>query len=391
MLISIFLGIILGILTGFFPGIHVNLINIILVQGIFNLNNDIDSIYLALFILSLSVSNIFFSFIPSVFLGCPEEETSLSVLPGHKLLMKGEGYKAVRLTSKGILIGSFIFIILTPILLFTIPYIYEKINKILFFILLIASLFLVLKEKNKKIAFFIFLLSGILGYFSLNSKVNQPLLPLFTGLFGVPLLLTNLKNKTKIQKQKIKEPKLRLNFKIFLSMILSSVLCGFLPGLGSSQAIVLGSIFQKISTENFLFLSGAVNILILGISLIGLFSINKTRTGTAVALKEIFNNLITLKELIFLIFILILTSLICYFSIKKISRKVSLVINKVNYQKISFFVLFFIGILTLIVSGFKGMIILFVASLLGIYTNSYNISKTQMMGCLLIPTMLYYV
>lgn len=391
-IISILLGLFFGIITGFFPGIHINLINILIAQGILSSITSINHFYLGIFLVSLAVANIFFSFIPSVFLGCPEEETALSILPGHRLLMKGEGYKAVRLTSKGILIGSCLFLFLTPLLLFLIPIIYEKIDKILFFVLLITSSFLIIKEKNKKIALTIFLLSGILGYCTLNiAEVNQPLLPLFTGLFGVPLLITNLKKETKIQKQKIKEPRLRLNLKIFISMILSSTLCGFLPGLGSSQAIILGSIFQKVSTENFLFLSGAVNILILGISIIGFYTINKTRTGTAVAIKEIFNEIITLKELIFLIFILIFTSFISYFLIKRISKKISLVINNFNYQKISIFVLSFIILLTLIISGFKGILILFVASLLGVYTNYYKVSKSQMMGCLLIPTMLYYI
>ena len=35
----------------------------------------------------------FIDFIPSIFLGCPDTDTELSILPGHELLKKGEDMK----------------------------------------------------------------------------------------------------------------------------------------------------------------------------------------------------------------------------------------------------------------------------------------------------------
>jgi putative membrane protein len=389
--LSIILGIIFGIIFGLIPGLHINLINTLLVTNfLYHFSKEVNPLYLGVFIISLAVSNIFFSFIPSIFLGCPEEETSLSVLPGHRLLMKGHGYKALRISSKGILIGSIILIFLTPILIFLIPLIYPHIEKVILYLLIISSLILILKEENKKISFLIFCLSGVLGYFCLNLNANQPLFPLFTGLFGVPILLNSLNREKEITKQKITEPKINIKLKFIFSSILSSVICGFLPGLGTSQAIILGNIFQKMNSEIFLFNSGIVNILILGISIICLFLINKTRTGSAVAIKEIFKK-INLKEVYFFIFLIVLVSFISYFLIKKISKNISLNLNKISYKKISFIFLIILGLLIIFISGIKGVLILFVSSLLGIYSNYFKIRKSQLMGCLLIPTIIYYL
>jgi TctA family transporter len=43
-----------------------------------------------------------------------------------------------------------------------------------------------------------------------------------------------------------------------------------------------------------------------------------------------------------------------------------------------------------IFSGFLGIVILIASTFTGIYCNSLNVKKTHMMGCLLIPTILFY-
>jgi len=60
---------------------------------------------LSILILAIAVSHTFVSFVPSVFLGAPDEDTALSVLPGHRMLLRGRGYEAVLLTARGCLWG----------------------------------------------------------------------------------------------------------------------------------------------------------------------------------------------------------------------------------------------------------------------------------------------
>src|SRR3989344_2060204 len=111
-LLFLLLGILAGTFTGLIPGIHINLIGTAIVSGAFSFLLGINSIYLVVFIVSMSIAHVFLDFIPSIFLGAPEEGTELSVLPGHEMLKKGQGLQAVQLAAKGCLYGIVLFILM---------------------------------------------------------------------------------------------------------------------------------------------------------------------------------------------------------------------------------------------------------------------------------------
>ncbi len=92
------------------------------------------------------------------------------------------------------------------------------------------------------------------------------------------LIIQSLKEKTIIPKQ---EPFLKMPKSIIKPTFLatfSSIICGFLPGLGTSQAAILSTNICKTTKEEFILLIGATNTLVLITSFIALYSINKTRT-----------------------------------------------------------------------------------------------------------------
>ena len=97
----LFLGILIGIITGLVPGIHVNLVATTLFAISPILLNYFEPLSLAVFIISLSLTHSFLDTIPSIYLGAPENENALSVLPGQKMLLRGEGYQAVKITILG--------------------------------------------------------------------------------------------------------------------------------------------------------------------------------------------------------------------------------------------------------------------------------------------------
>jgi putative membrane protein len=99
-ILFLILGVVLGTFTGLTPGIHTNLIGIFIVSisGFFLFVNPI---YFIVIITSMAITHTFVDFIPSVFLGCPDTDTELSILPGHELLKEGLGYEAVYLTCYG--------------------------------------------------------------------------------------------------------------------------------------------------------------------------------------------------------------------------------------------------------------------------------------------------
>jgi putative membrane protein len=77
------LGCIIGTITGLIPGLHINTVSILLLE--LNKNNASD---LMVLIVSMSIVHTFVDFIPSIYFGAPEDDNFLSVLPGHKFLLK---------------------------------------------------------------------------------------------------------------------------------------------------------------------------------------------------------------------------------------------------------------------------------------------------------------
>jgi putative membrane protein len=392
LLIFFFMGILFGIFTGLIPGIHVNLIGVFLISLSSSLFLSINPIYLVIFIVSLAITHTFIDFIPSVFLGCPDTDTELSVLPGHELLKKGKGYEAVILTAYGSLAALIILLVYFIPFIIIVSKIYDFIKEITPSLLIVVSIILISLEKKRLNALLVFLLTGFLGFCVLNLEteiINQPLLPLLTGLFGSSMLVLSIKNKIKIPKQKISKVKTRM-IKPLLGASIAAPLCSFLPGLGSGQAAIIGNLISKTNRKSFLILLGATNTLVMSFSFISLYLISKTRTGAAVAIKELIGQM-SLKILILILTTTIFTGIIAFFLTIFLAKFFSKKIEKINYVSLSSSTLIVLFFIVFLVSGFYGILILIISTFTGIYCILLKVRRTNMMGCLLIPVILFYL
>ena len=394
-LLAIFLGNLIGVFTGLIPGIHVNLIGVFLISLSSSILFNINPIYLVIFVVAIAITHIFIDFIPSIFLGCPDTNTELSILPGHELLKKGEGYEAIMLTAYGSLTAVFILILIAYPSILIFPKIYNLTKNIIPYILIAVSGILILMEKRKGLALLVFLLTGILGFSVLNlQNLKEPLLPLLTGLFGSSMLIMSIKNKPQIPEQKTEfQFEKKKIFKPMFGALISSPLCGFLPALGSGQAAILGhtiSNLNKTDNKSFLILLGATNILVMGFSFITLYLISKTRTGAAYAIEQLLGNL-SLKILILILISILISGILAFLLTKFLAKSFSSKINQINYPLLSKIALIILVIVVFLVSGFLGLLILIISTLTGIYCFSFEVKRTNMMGCLLIPTILFYL
>ena len=252
-------------------------------------------------------------------------------------------------------------------------------------------------EKKKFTALFVLLLTGFLGIILLNPheilgkslELNQPLLPLLTGLFGSSMLIMSIKNKIQIPKQKIQKPKTKI-LKPLLGALIASPLCSFLPGLGSSQAAIIGNTISRTDQKGFLVLLGATNTLVMGFSFISLCVISKTRTGAAVAIQKIIGKL-SPKILFLILVVVIISGIISFFITILLTRFFSQKIEKINYTFLSLITLTLLTVIIFLVSGFLGLTVLLASTFTGIYCISLKVRRTNMMGCLLIPTIILYL
>ena len=389
--IALFLGIFAGTITGLTPGIHVNLVGIILLSLTTTLLISIPLPCLIVFITALAITHTFIDFIPSIFLGCPDTDTELSILPGHELLKEGKGYEAIMLTTYGSISAIIILIIFLAPSLFLKNFIssnYYLFKPLIPGLLILASLFLISLEKNKPRAFFVFTITGLLGLCVLNLEtLKEPLLPLLTGLFGSSMLILSIKNKVEIPKQELTKPKIN-PFGPILASALTAPLCSFLPGLGSGQAAIIGnSLIKSNDKKSFLLLLGTTNTLVMGFSFISLYIISKTRTGAAATIQQIANSL-DKQTLILIILTTFLAGIIAFFLASALAEFFAQNISKFNYTKLSIIILAILLIIVLAVSKPFGILVLIISTLTGIYCISLGVRRTNMMGCLIIPTII---
>ncbi len=391
LIIIFFLGIIAGTFTGLTPGIHTNLIAILILPIALTSNLPISAILI--FIVSMSITHTFVDFIPTIFFGAPDEDTSLGVLPGHEFLMSGQGHHALKLTLIGSTIATLSLIFIAPAFIFLIPKIYPFIQKMMGFFLIWISILLIYGERGQKTKpIIIFGLAGFLGIATLNLNINQPLMPLLTGLFGTSTIIYSIKSKTKIPKQIIEKLQIckRDLIKPTLATIIVSPICSFFPGLGSSQAAIIGSkTAGKLDREQFLILMGSINTLVLSTSFITLFLVQKSRTGAAFAISQITR--LTMVNLYIILGTIAISTIIAIPISIKISKTVAQHIHKIEYTKISILILLFLVLITLYFSGIFGLIVLIVSTLLGLTCIEFQVRRSFLMGAILIPTIIYYL
>lgn len=392
-ILAIVIGILAGTITGLTPGIHTNLIAIIILAATSFLLPQVPILVLVLFIVSMSITHTFIDFIPSIYLGAPDEDTALSTLPGHEFLLKGKGHEAVLLTLLGSSIAIISLIIIVPLFILIIPKAFPIIEKMMSWFLIWISIFLIYADKNSKILpTIIFLTAGFLGIATLNLNLQQPLLPLLTGLFGSSTLLYSISKNISVPEQKIGKLLIikKEIIKPFLATSIISPIASFLPGLGSSQAAIIGSkITGDLTKKQFLILIGSINTLIISTSFLTLFLINKTRTGTAAAISELLQ--LTPKTLTAIFITILVTAVISGFLTIRISKLFAKNIHKINYLKISKIIIILLTLTVFLVSGFLGILVFIISTVLGYLTILLSVRRGFLMGVLLVPTILFYL
>ncbi len=229
-------------------------------------------------IFSNAISQIFHDIIPSIFLGAPDGDTALTVLPGHRLLLDGAGAEAVRLSalgSAGSVVAALIFVV--PFSLFF-KAVYPYIEAHMAWILILIVFLMLASEKNEKdddskkrnllakykykfFALVLFLITGLLGLFAFSREFlmvpivsfGEPsiLLPLLSGLFGASQLIISLLTSSKIPEESVSA--LKLSRKRILRGILTGSAAGslvaWLPGLSSAIAALLTGLAAKVDFD----------------------------------------------------------------------------------------------------------------------------------------------
>ena len=198
-LLGVLIGVALGTVSGIIPGVHANTLAGVLLSLQLVLLSLLGPVALAGAMFAALITHTFVDAIPSTFLGIPEADTSLAVLPAHALCMEGNGEEAVRIAALGSACAMVIAVPLSILCFFALPALQPYFDWWIG-ILLVASVgYMIVTSEAPGWAFAIFLVSGMLGAFALHYAFlgwhtlaggSAILMPLLTGMFGVAVLLT---------------------------------------------------------------------------------------------------------------------------------------------------------------------------------------------------------
>lgn len=390
-LVAILLGVTAGTFTGIAPGIHINLISALIVGGasFFVPLFGIEAIIA--FIISMAITHSFLDVIPSIFLGAPDPDQALSVLPGHRLLLQGKGFDAVKLTIIGSLFGL-LFCAATYVLLEKVLFIiYPFAEKYIWQMIFIVSLFMIFYSGNILRNTFVFLASGILGILVFGARINEPLFPLLTGMFGISTLIFSLNDKNVIPKQDFSSETDLDYFKGGISVFVGAI-SGFvtavLPGIGASTAATAGSIIiGDKDARNFLILTGSITTVNFFMSIAALNILGKARNGAIVSLMSIIQE----PPVLIMIMASLISAGIAVFIALSFSKGFIKLLQKMNYTAVAKVVIFILVLLAFVFSGFQGIYVLFLSTAIGLYCNHKGIQRSIMMACIMLPVMVYFM
>src|SRR5690242_5085466 len=342
------LGAGVGLLAGLVPGLHANNVaqagaagRLALVAGLGAAAGAAqpgpEGTFAACgFLVGVALGHAFTDEIPAVFLGAPDPDTALSVLPGHRLLHAGLGGAAVRAAAVGSALGvafSLPFVPLLAALMGPPANFYHAAAPVIPWLLVAVAGSLCFSEPGRPahgfsrgrarlVAVGLLLLSGALGElvvfeglpvpnaYPLGAPSSAPsgaMLALFAGLFGLPTLLiaarggrADLSSPTGGVSIVLGRKRLAANAAAGTA---AGAVVGWLPGVGSAQAAALatfardrlrrlrgGGRGRRDTPENaaeFLVMQSAVAAANLVFNLVALFSLLRIRSGAMAAVAQV--------------------------------------------------------------------------------------------------------
>ena len=415
-IVASLLGAFAGVVTGLVPGIHVNTVTALLLAGSASCASlGIEYSALLAFTCALAISHTFFDVVPGLFLGIPGDET-FALLPGHDLVKQGKGNLAIRLSVAGSVAGLVIGVAVVVLLLTlgnAIGAVESAIGPWMFWILLAVSALLIATDKPRGWSLVVFLASGLLGVMvfgtplvagGMDAPINA-LFPALAGLFGVAGLLFAIatarppapkppppdESEATPTLAAVAGPGVRGGF--------AGLMVGVLPGLGAANAATLLLLLEqwfgrRVSREaqsrSYLVTTSSLNTAEALFAIAALYLIGRSRSGASIAVEQILGGIVGQTDLLLISVFMVLAGVIAAAVLWWMGGSLASWVSAADEQGLNWSVVAFLAVLTLLLLGLGGLVILVSATLVGLVPLVFKVRRAQLMGFFLVPTMLFY-
>jgi putative membrane protein len=397
LLLGTLAGVILGTLSGLIPGLHTNTFAAAISAASVPLALVFGADGICCLLISCMIVHTFLDAVPSTFIGVPDADTVLSVLPAHQLYLSGKGEEAVRLSALGSLWGFVYAIPLFAAFYFVLPMFQTEIDWAIGLVILTAAGLLIVFSKTPFWALLMFLVSGLLGVFSMRFSyfsfgvfgAGEVLLPLLTGLFGIPVLLHALRANPAYAEQSfsgifVSKKETAVNT---IKGTFAGAIVGWLPGFSSGTANALLAFHRsgdyELNPRGYLLSTSAANTANAVLGLAALYAVGRMRSGALAAVAEF-----PLPN-IFMLLAAAGASAAAAYMLTVLFSKTGKYIAKVNQKMLSASVLTFLIILTAVFCGPFGMMILILSTAVGWIPGKLGFPRLYCMGAVMLPVMLF--
>lgn len=398
-----------GLVTGLIPGVHVNTVCAV-VLALAAALGPVAAVGLS----AMAVAHATASLLPSTYLGAPGEETLLSALPAHRMLLEGQGPAAVRAGLDGGLAGLVVAVAVA------LPYkwllgepmrLLDLVDAAMLWILLAVLAFLVVREARRglrAVAWSILLLalSGFVGWWGTQLSVaalvpiaTTPLLPLLSGLFGTPALLETLRAQPAVPEQQPPPPQparlRRAGRRGIAAGVAAAAATAILPGMSSSVAGALAMAGRSGEDPRpVLATLAAIASSHVVLTFVVLWLSLRARTGLAVAVQQLWQVepwTAGAAPTSFRVVLLacVAAGLLSYVATAALARPAARVFPRLDQRAVATAALALMLGIVVLFSGPWGLALHLVAATVGLLPLAAGLGRVHLTGCLLIPVVLY--
>ena len=384
-------GIALGAASGLAPGIHANTLASILLATGAGFAAALGEEALAAAMFAALITHSFLDNIPTTFLGVPEAETALAVLPAHALCLEGRGEEAVRCSALGSALAMAFAVPLSLACILVLPPLQPALDWGIGILLVAVVGYLILSSESPPWAFAIFAVSGALGLFALRYGFLawHPLggdaifLPLLSGLFGLPVLLTA--SNGPVPEQRFSGISIPTGVLARHSLLgtLAGLLVGWLPGLSNATAngLLDAAVGYDRDRRGFIVATSAANTANAFIGLAAFFAIGRTRNGVLAAMANL--SLPSMPELMTVGLAAAVAGFLLTVRLSSSARHLA----RIDGRSLNLAVAALLVFLSAALAGPFGLLVLVLATAVGLVPPLANVRRVHAMGAIMLPVM----
>ena len=387
-------GAALGCCSGLVPGLHAN--NFALLLAGFAPSIPGPPLFVGCAMLAAGVVHTFVNAVPAMALGVPDAEMAVTALPGHRMVLEGRGYEAIRLSALGSILAVLVAIPLALPITWGVTAAYPTIRDNLGLVLAMVVVALVASEYTWRARVggaLSFALAAALGLATLDLSPDAPLeaggmlAPLFAGLFGAPVLIDAIRGSG-IPTQRTDEIALPrwLVGATALAGALAGAVVGYIPGISAAIAAVavLVLVPGEAGDRGYIVATSGVDTANTIFALFALVAIGQPRTGVMVAFESVNAPL----ELPVLLAGVVLAGLFGFALVIVVGDAYLELVGRMEYWKISAAVLALLCVLSYLFTGPVGIAVFAVAAAIGLVPVRLRARRVHLMGVLIGPLML---